>query len=159
MVILFKVQKIHDNLILLIPYKDMKGDNMKKRIKCLVAIVICTFLFSLTAYAGGTLMTWEGTGIHNKASVQSFDVSKSTDITISSTIHHNTCYPTQPTLYLTLQKKVLLGYDKYKGFTHKDRGSKTFYTTVEKGTYRMYFVTEGSTCTLDKVDITGSVSY
>lgn len=131
---------------------------IRKSIRLLMVLCSCLFLFSLTVYAKGTLMSWDGSGIHSKESVDNFTVNSKTKIKISSNISWNSCYPNVPTLYLNLQKKGMITFSTVQTFTHTGLGNEQFTTSIDKGTYRMYFQSAGSPCTIDKLNITGSVS-
>ena len=112
----------------------------------IMLITCCIMLASSTAvaFAASNLMTYNGTGIRQKASVHSFTLSKSTTFTVkhntTGVTYIGTNSPSQYTLYIHLQKKNGLQYTNTgDSFSLKGIGSKNKTWTKAAGTYRLYF--------------------
>lgn len=113
----------------------------------IIAIVFCLMVVTSTmVFATTTLMTYSGTDIRNKASLQNFTLSKQTDITVK----HRTVavkgvdgYTGTVKLTIYLQKKNSLGLYKNTGDSFYLKGtqpqSKDKTWTKGSGTYRLLF--------------------
>lgn len=106
---------------------------------CIILLVSTAF-----AYAATNLMTYNGTGIRQKSSVNSFTLSKSTAFTVKHSttgvkyIGNNS--PSNYKLIIYLQKKNGLQYSNTgDSFSLKGTGNKSKSWTKGKGTYRLYF--------------------
>lgn len=106
---------------------------------CFILLVSTTVAFA----ASTTLMSYEGTGIRAKASVQNFQLTKETKITIN---HDQTISPAYApresvsSMTVKLQKKGTIFYSD-TGDSVKTYGSGGFIKSYTKssGTYRLYF--------------------
>lgn len=134
----------------------------KKLLSGILLCIVFTTLLSLTTFAASprsTLLTYSGSNIRSKASVNTFTISGDRTVTV----HHRTSSWTSydPGVYLkvALQKKGFLGYG--------DVGSKNYYGitsgtqvhSIAKGTYRLYFTAYTSTGSgVSGATISGSVT-
>lgn len=125
--------------------RTMMTFNLKKKTE-IILITCCIMLLisTLTAHAATNLMEYNGTGIRQKSSVNSFTLNKKTTFTVK----HNTTgvtyigknSPSKYTLNIYLQKKSGLQYSNTgDSFSLKGVGSKNKKWTKNKGTYRLYF--------------------
>lgn len=133
---------------------------MKKLLKRFTFIFCIIMIFSsITAFAATTLLSYNGTGIGGKYSVNSFSLSDTTSITIN----HNTsawtnCSPSaSPTLNIQVRKKNIVGLYAETGneFSKTGTGSTSMSYSLNSGTYKLYFYTNHATA---KADIDGSVT-
>lgn len=112
----------------------------------ITTFLLCFILLTSTTVAfaaSTTLMSYEGTGIRAKASVQNFKLTNETTITID---HHQTIDPAYKmresycSMTVMLQKKGTIKYND-TGDSVKTYGSGGFRRSYTKssGTYRLYF--------------------
>ena len=109
---------------------------VKKVLLSVILALILAVSITGTAYAG-TLLTYSGTGIHNKTSVSTAYVNNSTCyVRHNQTRDHNTNY------------SMTVSIQKSDWFSWSTKGAKTFYNNVynntfstycESGTYRLNF--------------------
>lgn len=132
---------------------------MKNKLNKIITIVcflmICT---TMTAFAATTLLTYNGTGIGGKFSVNSFNISSNSNITIN---HNTTAWSgvgPASTLTLTIriyQKNSLGLYSSTKDyFTCTGVGSNKATFNINSGTYKLYF---SSNMSAAAADINGTV--
>lgn len=129
----------------------MCNHNIKKRKLELIALVLVLFfaLSTVSAFAATTLMTYNGTEIRNKDSVNTFSLSGTTTITLNhkttawtgkGDLSNNECKIT-----INLLKKGTIGYsDTGDSVTYVGVNSSSYKTkswTKASGTYRLHFKT------------------
>lgn len=111
-----------------------------------MAFLFCIILLASTtvAFAGSTtLITYAGSGIRSKKSVQNFELTESTKITVHHQQEVNPAYLPREnycSMRVSLQKKGTLFYsDTGDEFTLYGSNSTTKSWTKAKGTYRLWF--------------------
>lgn len=91
-------------------YRTLKNRNSVLLIVCCMILIAGT----VSAYAATSLMTYNGSGIRQKVSVNSFTLSKSTIVTVkhstTGVTYIGTNSPSNYTLKIYLQKKNGLKY-------------------------------------------------
>lgn len=142
--------------------------NIKKAFKLqkVIAFLFCIILLASTtvAFAGSTtLMTYEGIGIRSKKSVQNFELTKTTSITIDHNQTVNAAYQHRKdycSMTVSLQKKGTIFYsDTGDEFTIYSDGGTIKTWSKAKGTYRLWFHSaEISDGTWPAYDIDGKVT-
>lgn len=121
----------------------MKKNFLKK-------IVICTcflMIFCSATVFATTFMSYEGWGIYRKDSVQTFSLSRQTVIYIQHTTVNWDDGVNSNVMTIKVKKKNGLGYYAETGQNFSVRGvrSLTDYWTLEPGTYRLGFQSDGAT--------------
>lgn len=114
--------------------------NRKKVISlCLSMLVVVTTASSVMA--AGHRMSWNGTGILGKRSIQTMKLSKTTKVKVTNNITRAGSVPNKCNAKLTLDTKSGL-FGKWKPvYTMKQTtlGKKTWDVTLDAETYSVYF--------------------
>ncbi|HHW94751.1 MAG TPA: hypothetical protein GX736_02335 [Mogibacterium sp.] len=120
---------------------------LSKKNRTKITLFLCCIFISINtifAYAVTTIMTYNGEGIRQKPSVNSFSLSKTTSITVkhntTAVRYIGTTSPDNYKLIIYLQRKNGLSYS-YTGdsFSLKGIGSKSKTWNKGSGRYRLFF--------------------
>lgn len=122
---------------------------MKRNFFSILTFIVCLMVFFSTtfAFAATNLMTYNGRGIRDKDSVETFVLSQSTTITLEHSTTGVTDNGTQPNekcqLLVSLMKKGTFSYAE-TGDEIRTTGieSKSATWTKAKGTYKLHFATK-----------------
>lgn len=123
---------------------------MKKLLNKFIITFCAIMTFSsVTAFAATTILTYDGTGIGGKISVNSFTLSSTTTVTINHTTSAWTGVSSgsTPTLKIQVRKKNLAGLYTNTGneFQKTGTGSTSKSYSLGSDNYKLYFYTSHST--------------
>lgn len=134
------------------------------KLKIIISMfLVIVMLSTTTVFAATTLLSYDGSGIRSKDSVNSFSLSKKTTITVKHTTTDiksiGSKSPSNYSIIVSLKKKNNLFYTLTgDDFTVKGITSKNTTWTKSAGTYKLYFHGKKTTDGLSPAfDIKGKV--
>lgn len=136
--------------------------NFSKRLAIVFSMCfIVLIIFSTVAFAASSRMTYSGTGILDKDSVNNFKLSKQTKITVNhkTSGFHNTNTERTMGVTISLRKKGTFLYSA-TGDSFSVNGIRSYSKswTKDAGTYKLHFATYGAYRGITPTaDISGSV--
>lgn len=121
----------------------------KKSLSKVIVVVFCLSIFLSTsvAFAATTLLSYSGTGIRDKSSAQTFELTKSTKIKLTHNTTGVTYNGTQPNskaiLTVDLMRKGTIFYSRTgDSITTTGIQSKTATWRKSSGKYKLHFTTK-----------------
>lgn len=133
-------------------------------IKIISLASVLWILMCINVFAATTLMTYNGTGIRDKASISSFKLSKKTTVAVNHTTSKwsgSSEINSSKWLNVAVQKKGAISYSTVGSTDYYSTGSWTTKYTLDSGTYRLYFTSHTSQAVDDNyysANIDGSVT-